>query len=85
MGLSLVVASWGYYPVAVCRLLTTLTSLAVEHRLWDMWDSVVAARGLQSTGKIVAMHGLNCPTTCGIFPYRDRTCVSCIGRQILYL
>ena len=27
-------------------------------------------------------HGLICPTVCGIFWIRDRTCVPCIGRQI---
>ena len=32
-GLSLVAANWGYSPVAVCRLLTTATSLVVEHGL----------------------------------------------------
>ena len=30
--------------------------------------SVVAARGLQSTGSVVAAHRLSCFTACGIFP-----------------
>ena len=30
--------------------------------------SLVTARGLQSSGSVLEMHGLNCPTACGILP-----------------
>ena len=49
-------------------------------RLWESRASGVAAPG--STGAMVVVRGLSCSTACGIF--LDRTCVSCIGRQILY-
>ena len=33
-----------------------------------MWASVVVARGLQSAGSVVVVHGLSCSVACGIFP-----------------
>ena len=32
---------------------------------------------------LLAEHRLSCSVACGIFQTRDRTCVPCIGRQIL--
>ena len=32
------------------------------------WASVVVARGLQSAGSVVVVHGLHCSVACGIFP-----------------
>ena len=52
--LSLVVASRGYSPVAVCRLLIAAASLIPEH-------------GLQGTGSVVVAHGFSCPSACEIF------------------
>ena len=43
-GLSLVVASWGCS--SSLGLLLTAALLVAEHRLWGVWASAVAARGL---------------------------------------
>ena len=42
-GLSLAVESRGYVVVAMCRLLTVVVPLAVEHRLQGVRASVVVA------------------------------------------
>ena len=55
-GLSLVAASGGHSLVVVCGLLTAVTSLVSEHRLWGTWASVVVA------------YRLSCPMARGIFP-----------------
>ena len=39
---------------------------------------------LQSAGAVVVAPGLSCSAALGSSQNRDRTCVSCIGRQILY-
>ena len=54
-GFSLVVASRGHSLVEVCGLLIVVTSL-------------VAKRGLQSTGSVVVAHRLSCFVARGIFP-----------------
>ena len=36
-------------------------------RALGTWSSVVAARGLSSTGSVVVVHGLGCSTACGLF------------------
>ena len=38
-----------------------------DQQLWHT-GSVVVARGLQSAGSVVAVHGLRCFEACGIFP-----------------
>ena len=43
--------------------------------------SVHAAQGLQSTASAAVGHSLSHSTACGVFPDRDQTHVSCIGRQ----
>ena len=48
--------------VAVCGLLIAVGSLAVEHRLYGMQPSVLAALGLSSWDL-----SLSCPEACGIF------------------
>ena len=65
----------GLLSVAVRRLLIVVASLVVEHGLQarglqKLWcaDSVVVARGPQSTGSVVVAHGLSCSAACGIFP-----------------
>ena len=69
-GLSLVVMSRAY-------------SLVVDPRLYDVWVSVVADRGLCSTDSVLVAHGLSCSIACGIFLDGEyQTCVPCIGRQI---
>ena len=49
------------------QLLIVVASLVAEHRLQGMPASVVVIHGLQSTGSIAVVHGLFCPTACGIF------------------
>ena len=72
----------GFSLVAVHKLLTVVASRcnaqtprcaglgSGAHRLW-------------STGSVVGAHGLSCSVARGSFPVRDRTHVSCTGRQIL--
>ena len=43
-------SKWGYSLVVVCRLLTAVASLAVEHRLSGAHTSVVAAHALSNCG-----------------------------------
>ena len=84
LGLSLVAESGGYSLVAVCGLLTVVASRVVEHRLWGLRASVVAAPGLSSTGLVVEVPGLSFTLTCRIFLDQGSSPVSCTGRQILY-
>ena len=42
-------------------------SLVAEHGLCGVWASVVAGRGLLSTGSVVVLHGLSCPMARRIF------------------
>ena len=77
--LSLVVASGDYSPVAMLGLLISVASLFVEHRLYGVWASVVAALRL------------SCSMTCGIFldqgwnpcPLHWRTLTHCAPREVL--
>ena len=50
----------------VFALLIVVVRLVAQHSLWSMWPSLVAVPGLQSTGSIVVVHGLNCSLACGI-------------------
>ena len=81
--LSLVVASGGYSPVAVHRLLVVVASPVVEHRLYGVRAPVVVAPQLWKTGSTAVAHRLSCSEACGIF-LTHCTHVSCTGRQILY-
>ena len=58
----------GFSPAVVCRL------------------SSCGLQALEHAGSVVAAHGLSCPA-CGMWDLssltRDRTCVPCLGRQIL--
>ena len=75
-GSSLVGASRGYSPGAVCRLLTMVASPAVEHRLQDMrgfssCDSQAPEHRLSSSGA-----GAQLLCRCGIFPdHRSNPCL----------
>ena len=42
-------------------------SLVAEHGLCGVWASVVAGRGLLSTGSVVVLHRLSCSLARGIF------------------
>ena len=49
----------GFFLVAVCRLLTAVSSLVVEHGLLDSWASAVAALGFsRCTGLVAEQHCL---------------------------
>ena len=49
----------GLSPVAVPGLLTAVASPVAEHRLWGVWASAVAARGLCSCGSQALEHRLS--------------------------
>ena len=57
--------------VVVHGLLIVISSPVVEHRLCRLQASVVV------------VHGLTCPTACGIILDQDQTHVHCISRKIL--
>ena len=63
---SLFAVSGDYSLAAVCGLLTAVASLSVERKRQGLWASVTVARGLQSTGSVVVVHGLSCPAARGI-------------------
>ena len=74
-GLSLVAASRGYssllcegFSLRWLLLLQSMGSRCTGFSSCGTWASVVVARGLQSAGSVVAVHGLSCSATCGIFP-----------------
>ena len=83
-GLSLVVEYWGHCHslVAMLRSLIAVASLVVEHRFQGTQASVVVAPGFYSTDSTVV--GLVALRHVGSSWLRDRTCISCIGRWILY-
>lgn len=62
----------GFSLVAVHGFFTVTASLVVEHRLWSTW-----AQKLGCSGLAVLWHAES-------FQTRDQTCVSCVGRWILY-
>ena len=64
-GFSLVVASRGYSLIAVHKLLTAVAYFIVEHGVSGAWASIVLARGLQTTGSVVAAPRLRCSVACG--------------------
>ena len=72
----------------VLRLLLAVAFLLAESGLKGTQASVVAASGLSGCSSRALEHRLD---SCGALAYlhvgsswiRDRTCVSCIGRQIL--
>ena len=53
---------------------------------WSRGSRVLGLQQLQHMGSVVAAPGLwsTSSMACGIFSIRDQTCVSGIGRQILY-
>ena len=68
----------------MCRLLIGVASLVAEHELWGTRASLVVVRRLYSTGMIVVVPGLTSYGHVGSSWIRVRTCVSCIGRWVLY-
>ena len=71
-------SEWGLLFIEVHRLLIAVASLVVEHGL-----QVRGLQQLQHAGSAVVAHGLSCTTACRSSCTRDRTRVSCTGRQIL--
>ena len=88
-GFSLVMASRGYLPVAVCRLLISVASLVSEHS-----SRVHNLQQLQQVGSVVELSraqahwlwhsSLAAPPQEEFSQTRDPTGVSCIGKRILY-
>ena len=70
MGFSLVAASCSYSSCGA-QTLIAMASLVVEHRLW-------------STRSTVVLHGPMAPWHVRSSQMKDRTHISCSGRQILY-
>ena len=83
-GSSLVVASRGYSVAVVAWLLLFTGFRAHGPQELRHVGSAVVTPGLWSSGSPVVVHGFSCSEACGIFPVRDWTHVSCIGRWILY-
>ena len=82
-------AARGLSLVAVLRLLTAATSLVAKHGLSGTRASVFAGRGLSRFGSRALEHRLKEHTSL-VAPRHvessragNRTCVSCLGRQIL--
>ena len=67
-GFSSAAASGGYSPVAVCRLLRAVASLAEGHRLQGEPASGAVARWLSSHGSRALEHRFICSAASGIFP-----------------
>ena len=65
-GLCFFIASGGYSAVVKRGFLTAVASL-MDHGLQGTWVSVVAARGLWSTGSVAVVHRSTCSAACGIF------------------
>ena len=61
----------GFSLVFIWKLLIAMTSLVAELGLQGSWASVIAAPGLQSSGSIVAAHGLICAAAHGTFPDQE--------------
>ena len=51
-----------------CARASHCGGLPLQHRLWGMKASVVAAPGVLGIGSVVVKHGLSCSTAWGIFP-----------------
>ena len=66
-GFFLVAESRGYSSVVVHSLLTAAASLVVDHGLQSLQALVAAAPRLQSTGSVLAVHGLSSLVAHGIF------------------
>ena len=62
----------GFSLIAVHGLFLAVASLLEEHRLWNTW-----AQSLWQTHWVAPRHMESSQI-------RDQTCISCIGRQILY-
>ena len=84
MDLSLVAASEGYFLVAMYRFLIVVASGTAEHKVWGMQAQESRLPGPRAQAVVVA-HRLSCPKTRVIVLEQGSNCVSCIGRQILYI
>ena len=68
MGFSLVAASRDRSLSLVCRLLTTVASLAARALTGGHVGSAVADPRLESIGSVVVAVGLSCSVAGGVFP-----------------
>ena len=81
---SLISEIGGYAIVAGPRFLAVGASPVMEHSLYGVRASGLAAPGLWSASSVVVAHGLSCSAAWGSSQTRDRSHVSCIGRQLPY-
>jgi len=65
---SLVAASGLLFIAAYGILIAGVASPVVVHGVEGMQALVIAVPGIYSTGSAVVVHGLSCPTACGILP-----------------
>ena len=86
-----IAASRGYSLVVVQGFLIVVVPLFVEHGLYGAHTSVIGTHGLSCGSQSLQRRlnscgtlGLAAPQYVGSSRIRDGTCVSCIGRQILY-
>ena len=73
----------GLLFVAVCGLLIVVASLIAEHRLQAHGLQQLWLTGFRAQAQQLWLSGLVAPWHVGSSRTRDRTCVPCIGRQIL--
>ena len=79
----------GLLSVAMCRPLTAVASPVEEHSLWgfrscSMWAQWLLLAGSRARAQYLWHTGLVALWHVGSSRDRDRTRVSCIGKQVLY-
>ena len=74
----------GLLLVAVLGLFIEAASLVAEHWPSGVWVQELRLVGFQSLGSVAVAQGLRCSPASRISSTRDRTHVSCTGRQILH-
>ena len=65
------------------ELLLVVAFLVLEHRLWSVQPSGAGALALELRAQQLWHTGSAALWHVGLFRTRDRTCVSCVGRQVL--
>ena len=83
-GFSLVVESGGYSLVGVQACCKEQTQEHLDFRSCGMWAHQLQIPGSGAQAQLLWHTGLVAPGPVGSSWTRNQTCVSCIGRQILY-
>ena len=77
------IAVWAFFLVAESGSYSLLQCVGFSLQwLLLLWSQALGCSGFSSCSGVV-VHGLSCSMACGILLDRDRTCISCIGKQIL--